>query len=130
MAQQKGVSYETTMVTQEEYRAFQVAYDFFNQHLFAQRLPQVLVTLQRRGRSKGYFAPERFTGRQSQSAALIMAPATSYTFRLRNGVTQGHARAGQHAVCDTGYTYYVILLISQGYPRRIASYPIRHAQPC
>jgi len=47
-----------------EYQGFQAAYDHFNQALFAGTLPQVLVTLQRRGRSYGYMAPERFTGRQ------------------------------------------------------------------
>jgi hypothetical protein len=43
-----------------EYRAFQKAYDFFNAELFSGALPHVLVTLQRRARSSGYFAPERF----------------------------------------------------------------------
>jgi predicted SprT family Zn-dependent metalloprotease len=60
-----SVSYDTQspLVTQVEYQAFQDAYDFFNTALFAGTLPQVLVTLQRRGRSYGYMAPDRFTGR-------------------------------------------------------------------
>jgi len=50
-------------ITKVEYLAFQEAYDFFNTELFGDSLPHVLVTLQRHARSKGYFAPERFSGR-------------------------------------------------------------------
>jgi hypothetical protein len=50
-------------ITPAEYRAFQQAYDFFNKELFGGALPNVLVTLQRHSRAKGYFAPERFAGR-------------------------------------------------------------------
>jgi hypothetical protein len=50
-------------ITHAEYRAFQDAYDFFNAELFNGSLPQVLITLQRKARSGGYFAPQRFNGR-------------------------------------------------------------------
>jgi predicted SprT family Zn-dependent metalloprotease len=50
-------------ITQAEYRAFQEAYDFFNAELFGGSLPHVLVTLQRHAKARGYFSPERFTGR-------------------------------------------------------------------
>ncbi len=40
---------------------FQRAYDFFNQALFGGRLPpSVVITMQRRPRSAGYFVPDRF----------------------------------------------------------------------
>jgi hypothetical protein len=39
------------------------AYDFFNAELFGGSLPHVLVTLQRHAKARGYFSPERFTGR-------------------------------------------------------------------
>jgi len=39
-------------------------------------------------------------------------------------------RAGQRAVCDTGYKYYVTLLILQGSPRQVSSRPAHHAQLC
>src|SRR5262245_2513382 len=62
-----SVSYDT--ITQAEYRTFQQAYDFFNRELFDGSLPDVLVTLQRRGNSRGYFSRERFVGRNGQKEA-------------------------------------------------------------
>jgi predicted SprT family Zn-dependent metalloprotease len=50
-------------ITPTEYRGFQKAYDFFNAELFDNSLPPVLVTLQRHAKAKGYFSPDRFTGR-------------------------------------------------------------------
>jgi predicted SprT family Zn-dependent metalloprotease len=60
-------------ITQAEYRAFQQAYDFFNAELFGGTLPHVLVTLQRHAKAKGYFSPERFTGRIEETAAHELA---------------------------------------------------------
>lgn len=60
------LSYDRNMkepITPTEYRAFQRAYDFFNAELFGGSLPHVLVTLQRHAKARGYFSPERFTGR-------------------------------------------------------------------
>jgi predicted SprT family Zn-dependent metalloprotease len=70
-----SVSYDTEerQVTRIEYQAFQEAYDHFNTTLFAGTLPQVLVTLQRRGRSYGYMAPDRFTGRASTDVVHELA---------------------------------------------------------
>jgi hypothetical protein len=50
-------------ITEAQYRDFQTAFDFLNRKLFADELPQLLVTLQRRGGTQGYFSPNRFTGR-------------------------------------------------------------------
>jgi predicted SprT family Zn-dependent metalloprotease len=65
-------------ITPAQYRTFQDAYDFFNAELFAGSLPHVLVTLQRHAHTRGYFAPERFTGRTEKTAAheLAMNPDT------------------------------------------------------
>src|ERR1700722_3194587 len=60
-------------ITKVEYRAFQEAYDFFNAELFGASLPHVLVTLQRHARSKGYFAPERFSGRVERTKVHELA---------------------------------------------------------
>ena len=49
--------------TRQEYLGFQRAYDHFNLGLFGGSLPQVLITLQRRARSLGYFASRRFSHR-------------------------------------------------------------------
>lgn len=51
------------MHTLTEYRAFQTAYDYFNAELFEDQLPAVLVTLQRKGRTRGYFSPNKFQSR-------------------------------------------------------------------
>ena len=65
-------------ITPAEYRAFQEAYDFLNAELFGAYLPHVLVTLQRHAKARGYFSPERFTGRTEKAAAheLAMNPDT------------------------------------------------------
>jgi len=60
-------------ITPAQYRTFQEAYDFFNVELFGGVLPHVLVTLQRHANAKGYFAPERFTGRVEDAAAHELA---------------------------------------------------------
>jgi len=72
----KIVSYDTKMqspITEREYHAFQVAYDFFNAELFAGTLPHVLVTLQRKANAKGYFSPDRFEGRSEKVTAHELA---------------------------------------------------------
>jgi hypothetical protein len=60
-------------LTITEYQGFQDAYDFFNRELFGGVLPQVLVTLQRHANTRGYFSPERFSGRLDDSAVHELA---------------------------------------------------------
>jgi hypothetical protein len=50
-------------IASTECHTLRIAYDFFNVELFDGSLPQVLVTLQRPGNSRGYFAPDRFSSR-------------------------------------------------------------------
>lgn len=69
----KVVAHKSEPITPAQYRAFQEAYDFFNKELFAGDLPDVLVTLQRRSRARGYFSPERFSGRIQDAAAHELA---------------------------------------------------------
>lgn len=66
MPKVKSESYETITLTQ--YRSFQVAFDFFNRRLFDGSLPQLLVTLQRQGNTRGYFSPGRFIARTDNGA--------------------------------------------------------------
>jgi predicted SprT family Zn-dependent metalloprotease len=47
----------------EEYAAYQKAYDYFNTHLFAGRLPPCLITFQRQRRTRGYFWKHGFAAR-------------------------------------------------------------------
>ena len=52
-------------LTAAEYRTFQDAYDYFNEAFFSTVLPQVLITLQRSPRARGYFCADRFQSRGS-----------------------------------------------------------------
>jgi predicted SprT family Zn-dependent metalloprotease len=60
-------------ITSQQYLDFQAAFDFFNDQLFAGGLPQVLVTLQRHARARGYFAPDRFHGRGNKTTVHEIA---------------------------------------------------------
>jgi hypothetical protein len=44
----------------ETYPSWQFAFDFFNAHLFGRALPPVLLTLQRKANTCGYFSAKRF----------------------------------------------------------------------
>lgn len=59
--------------TTTEYTGFQTAFDFFNAKLFGKQLPQVLVTLQRHAKARGYFAPNRFHGRGNKTTVHEIA---------------------------------------------------------
>jgi hypothetical protein len=50
-------------ITPVEYGGLQAAYDHFNVELFAGKLPDVFIVYQRRARSAGHFAPDRFSSR-------------------------------------------------------------------
>jgi predicted SprT family Zn-dependent metalloprotease len=50
-------------ITGEEYTGFEGAYLWFNQKLFEGMLPPCLITLQRKAKSYGYFANDRFEHR-------------------------------------------------------------------
>jgi len=54
-------------ITRSEYGAFQTAYDFFNRELWDSALPDLLVTLQRKGNMRGYFHGERFHHRANSA---------------------------------------------------------------
>jgi hypothetical protein len=57
----------TKPVTTSQYTTIEEAYDWFNDKLFAGRLPMVLITLQRKSTAQGYFSPERFRHRSGES---------------------------------------------------------------
>lgn len=71
-----SVSYDTTSVSIESAITLQTAYDYFNAELFGGRLPQVLITLQRKKGARGYFSPNRFCGRgfDGKSHELALNP--------------------------------------------------------
>lgn len=55
------------------YQELQDAYDFFNEHLFNNELPDLIITLNRGRNTLGYFSPDRFTG-ESNLSELSMNP--------------------------------------------------------
>jgi predicted SprT family Zn-dependent metalloprotease len=50
--------------TEEAYRSFYLAFEVFNRVLFGNKLPDVMITMQRSKRSRGYFSGERFGHRR------------------------------------------------------------------
>lgn len=73
------VSYDTKP-TEKQYKALQAAYDFFNQHLFANELPECLIVLNRKRGAHGYFWSESFQSARDNGATKIdeiaLNPAT------------------------------------------------------
>lgn len=57
--------------TAELYGSLEIAYQFFNEHLFDGRLPHVIFTVQRQKGVMGYFAPERWGTLSGQSCHEI-----------------------------------------------------------
>ena len=70
-------------ITGGEYTAFEAAYDWFNGQLFENTLPPCLITLQRKARSRGYFANDRFEHRAGGSTTDEIA-LNPDTFRSRS----------------------------------------------
>jgi hypothetical protein len=56
--------------TQETYKPLNDAYDFFNKELFGSTLPGCLITMQRKGKARGYFCPERFETRTDNQVMI------------------------------------------------------------
>lgn len=72
-----------TSPTQQNYEKLNSAYEYFNKNLFKNTLPSCLITLQRHGRSYGYFAPDRFGERDGKNKIDEIALNPDH-FRERN----------------------------------------------
>jgi predicted SprT family Zn-dependent metalloprotease len=68
--------------TEETYSELQSAYDYFNKTLFDSTLPPCLITLQRKGRSYGYFSPNRFKHRNEDKITDEIAINPDYTNKV------------------------------------------------
>lgn len=68
--------------TSQAYTELQIAYDFFNEHLFENQLPQCLITMQRQKSTFGYFSRNRFVNRHSKKQLDEIAMNPSY-FSIR-----------------------------------------------
>ena len=58
------IDFEILSATEEAYRGFYYAFEVFNIQLFGNTLPDVMITMQRSKRSRGYFSSERFGHRR------------------------------------------------------------------
>jgi len=67
--------------TQETYDALQIAFDYFNDRLFNDGLPNCVITLKRHGRSHGFFSGSRFTRRDGQECDEIALNSVSFQDR-------------------------------------------------
>jgi hypothetical protein len=54
-------------ITPVEYGSWQQAFEHFNRELFANALPNVLITFPRRARMRGYFSAKRFVSRDGRT---------------------------------------------------------------
>ena len=71
-----------TNPTKHTYDELTTAYDFFNARLFEGKLPRCLITMQRKNKSYGYFAGERFGTRDGEEITDEIALNPSH-FRER-----------------------------------------------
>ena len=81
--------------TRETYDALETAYDRLNWALFDGELPTCLFTYQRRGRTYGYFSPDRFGNRDGQETDEIALNPAHFRERTAAEVlaTLGHEMA-------------------------------------
>lgn len=57
--------------TRDLYPEFEMAYEHFNAALFEGKLPAVLITLQRKNRTEGYWAANRFAAKNGERAGEL-----------------------------------------------------------
>lgn len=69
--------------TKEIYNTLQDAYDFFNRNLFEAKLPGCIITMQRKGKARGYFCAERFETRQGETYKVHEIALNPALFRER-----------------------------------------------
>jgi predicted SprT family Zn-dependent metalloprotease len=71
-----GVSYATrgATPTEAQYGAFDRIFGFFNERLFAGRLPAVMLTFNRRNKTRGYFSAERWAGDGGTLGEIALNP--------------------------------------------------------
>lgn len=64
-------------ITVLQYKSVDEAFSFFNQKLFNGKLPECLITLQRKGKCYGYYSPERFRSRNgtNQTDEIALNPS-------------------------------------------------------
>lgn len=91
--------------THETYTEFQTAYDFFNQELFGNQLPDCLITYQRKAKTKGYFADGRFENIENGKIIDEIAINPEY-FRGENISPKSILSTLVHEMCHLWQKYY------------------------
>jgi hypothetical protein len=63
--------------TEQTYGPLQVGYSHFNRELFGNQLPSLLMTLQRKANTQGYYSPKKFVARSGDDRTdeLALNPA-------------------------------------------------------
>lgn len=96
--------------TEQLYQALEVAYDFFNNHLFSNTLPKVIFTVQRQKGVMGYFAPERWGTRTGDSChEIAINPsyiAQSRTIEVLQTLSHEMVHCWQFCHGDPGRRFY------------------------
>ena len=72
-------------VTKAEYDAFDRAYKWFNKHLFGGKLPECLITLQRRAHARGYYRHNSFRARRGKKRKAEIALNPDYFVERTDG---------------------------------------------
>ena len=82
--------------TRSTYQGLTEAYDFFNERLFAGRLPRCLITMQRQREAYGYFAGGRFGTKDGQEITdeIALNPA-----HFRSRTTEESLSTLVHEMC-------------------------------
>jgi predicted SprT family Zn-dependent metalloprotease len=91
--------------TNETYTEFQTAYDFFNQELFHNQLPDCLITYQRKAKTKGYFADGRFENTENGKIIDEIAMNPDY-FRGENISPKTILSTLVHEMCHLWQKYH------------------------
>lgn len=74
------------MITENEYKIWDDAYKFFNEKLFGNNLPEVLITLNRKKKARGYFAFERIVDRSNPNNLISEIALNIDTFLEREDI--------------------------------------------
>ncbi len=75
------------MITENEYKIWDDAYKFFNEKLFGNNLPEVLITLNRKKKARGYFSFERFVSRENPNKLISEIALNPDTFIDRDDMS-------------------------------------------
>jgi predicted SprT family Zn-dependent metalloprotease len=54
----------------EDYLTLEKAFDFYNKQLFSDTLKKIIITLQRKGKTYGYFSPNRFQNKTDKKISI------------------------------------------------------------